>query len=55
LLSLPPIFLIIGIIRSDVDSCVTNSWKPLGLQLIGRPFDEETMLRIAGVLETALA
>ncbi|NBC33283.1 MAG: Asp-tRNA(Asn)/Glu-tRNA(Gln) amidotransferase subunit GatA [Alphaproteobacteria bacterium] len=25
---------------------------PLGLQLIGRPFDEETMLRIAGMLET---
>ena len=26
---------------------------PLGLQLIGRPFDEETVLRTAGVLETA--
>jgi aspartyl-tRNA(Asn)/glutamyl-tRNA(Gln) amidotransferase subunit A len=26
---------------------------PLGLQLIGRPFDEETLLRAAGVLETA--
>ncbi len=26
---------------------------PLGLQLIGRPFDEETVLRAAGVLETA--
>ena len=26
---------------------------PLGLQLIGRPFDEETVLKVAGVLETA--
>ena len=26
---------------------------PLGLQLIGRPFDEETVLRVAGVLENA--
>jgi aspartyl-tRNA(Asn)/glutamyl-tRNA(Gln) amidotransferase subunit A len=26
---------------------------PLGLQLIGRPFDEETVLRTAGVLEQA--
>ncbi|HIJ37554.1 MAG TPA: Asp-tRNA(Asn)/Glu-tRNA(Gln) amidotransferase subunit GatA [Rhodospirillaceae bacterium] len=28
---------------------------PLGLQLIGRPFDEETLLRVAGVLEKAAA
>jgi aspartyl-tRNA(Asn)/glutamyl-tRNA(Gln) amidotransferase subunit A len=26
---------------------------PLGLQLIGRPFDEETVFRVAGVMETA--
>ncbi|HIJ61853.1 MAG TPA: Asp-tRNA(Asn)/Glu-tRNA(Gln) amidotransferase subunit GatA [Rhodospirillaceae bacterium] len=26
---------------------------PLGLQLIGRPFDEETVLKVAGVLEAA--
>jgi aspartyl-tRNA(Asn)/glutamyl-tRNA(Gln) amidotransferase subunit A len=26
---------------------------PLGLQLIGRPFDEETVLRVAGVMEAA--
>jgi aspartyl-tRNA(Asn)/glutamyl-tRNA(Gln) amidotransferase subunit A len=26
---------------------------PLGLQIIGRAFDEETMLRVAGVLESA--
>ena len=28
---------------------------PLGLQLIGRPFDEETLLRVAGVIESAAA
>ena len=28
---------------------------PLGLQIIGRPFDEETVLRIAAALETAAA
>jgi aspartyl-tRNA(Asn)/glutamyl-tRNA(Gln) amidotransferase subunit A len=26
---------------------------PLGLQLLGRPFDEETLLRVAGVMESA--
>ncbi|PPR24183.1 MAG: hypothetical protein CFH40_00923, partial [Alphaproteobacteria bacterium MarineAlpha10_Bin3] len=26
---------------------------PLGLHLIGRPFDEETLFRVAGVLEDA--
>ncbi len=26
---------------------------PLGLQIIGRAFDEETVLRVGGVLETA--
>ena len=26
---------------------------PLGLHLIGRPFDEETLIRVAGVLESA--
>jgi len=26
---------------------------PLGLQLIGRPFDEETVFKVAGVMETA--
>ncbi|WP_284223921.1 amidase family protein, partial [Brevundimonas denitrificans] len=26
---------------------------PLGLQLLGRPFDEETVIRTAGVLEEA--
>ncbi len=28
---------------------------PLGLQLIGRPFDEETVLRAAGFMEQAAA
>lgn len=28
---------------------------PLGLQLLGRPFDEETVLKVAGVLEAAAA
>lgn len=28
---------------------------PLGLQVIGRPFDEETVFRVSGVLETAAA
>ncbi|MBY0431515.1 MAG: aspartyl/glutamyl-tRNA amidotransferase subunit A, partial [Rhodospirillales bacterium] len=28
---------------------------PLGLQLIGRPFDEETVLKVAGVMEEAAA
>ncbi len=28
---------------------------PLGLQLIGRPFDEETVFRVAGVMEKAAA
>ena len=28
---------------------------PLGLQLIGRAFDEETVLKVAGVLEDAAA
>ena len=26
---------------------------PLGLQLIGRPFDEETVFKVAGVMESA--
>jgi aspartyl-tRNA(Asn)/glutamyl-tRNA(Gln) amidotransferase subunit A len=26
---------------------------PLGLQLIGRPFDEETVLKVADVMEKA--
>ena len=33
---------------------VNTRGLPLGLQLIGRPFDEETLLRGAEVLETAV-
>ena len=32
---------------------LSNDQLPLGLQLIGRPFDEATMLKAAGVLEEA--
>jgi aspartyl-tRNA(Asn)/glutamyl-tRNA(Gln) amidotransferase subunit A len=32
---------------------LSNNNLPLGLQLIGRPFDEETVLRVGGVLEAA--
>jgi len=32
---------------------LSSDGLPLGLQLIGRPFDEETLFRVAGVMETA--
>jgi len=32
---------------------LSSDGLPLGLQLIGRPFDEETVFRVAGVMETA--
>ena len=32
---------------------LSSNGLPLGLQLIGRTFDEETLLRAAGVLEEA--
>jgi aspartyl-tRNA(Asn)/glutamyl-tRNA(Gln) amidotransferase subunit A len=31
----------------------TDDGLPMGLQLIGRPFDEETMLRLGQVIEDA--
>ncbi|MFC4352865.1 Asp-tRNA(Asn)/Glu-tRNA(Gln) amidotransferase subunit GatA [Fodinicurvata halophila] len=34
---------------------LSSDGLPLGLQLLGRPFDEETVLRSAGVLEEAAA
>tara|TARA_R110000787_G_C13301134_1_gene434498 strand:- start:207 stop:902 length:696 start_codon:yes stop_codon:yes gene_type:complete len=32
---------------------LSSEGLPLGLQLIGKPFDEETVLRVGGVLESA--
>ena len=32
---------------------LSSDGLPLGLQLIGRPFDEETLFRVAGVMESA--
>ena len=32
---------------------LSSEGLPLGLQLLGRPFDEETVLKVAGVLESA--
>ena len=37
----------------SVPAGVDANGLPLGLQVIGRPFDEETMLRVAGVLESS--
>ena len=34
---------------------LSGEGPPLGLQLIGRPFDEETVLRAARALEQAAA
>jgi len=42
-----------GLPAISVPAGLSGDGLPLGLQLIGRPFDEETVLRTAGVLETA--
>ena len=42
-----------GLPGISVPAGLSADGLPLGLQLIGRPFDEETVLRAAGVLETA--
>jgi aspartyl-tRNA(Asn)/glutamyl-tRNA(Gln) amidotransferase subunit A len=34
---------------------LSSDGLPLGLQLIGRPFDEETVFKVAGVMESAAA
>jgi aspartyl-tRNA(Asn)/glutamyl-tRNA(Gln) amidotransferase subunit A len=42
-----------GLPGMSVPSGLSAEGLPLGLQIVGRPFDEETVLRVAGVLETA--
>jgi aspartyl-tRNA(Asn)/glutamyl-tRNA(Gln) amidotransferase subunit A len=42
-----------GLPGISVPAGLSAEGLPLGLQLIGRPFDEETVLRAAGVLEAA--
>ncbi len=42
-----------GLPAISVPAGLDNDGLPLGLHLIGRPFDEETMFRAADVLETA--
>ena len=42
-----------GLPGISIPSGLNGEGLPLGLQLIGRPFDEETLLRVAGVMEKA--
>ena len=42
-----------GLPGISVPAGLSSEGLPLGLQLIGRTFDEETLLRVAGVLEEA--
>lgn len=42
-----------GLPGLSVPTGLSDSGLPLGLQLIGKPFDEETVIRVGGVLETA--
>jgi aspartyl-tRNA(Asn)/glutamyl-tRNA(Gln) amidotransferase subunit A len=44
-----------GLPGISVPAGLSAEGRPLGLQLIGRPFDEATMLRTAEVLEQAAA
>jgi aspartyl-tRNA(Asn)/glutamyl-tRNA(Gln) amidotransferase subunit A len=42
-----------GLPAVSVPAGLSADGLPLGLQLIGRAFDEETLFRVAGVMETA--
>ncbi len=42
-----------GLPGISIPAGLSSEGLPLGLQLLGRPFDEETVLRTAGVLEEA--
>ncbi len=42
-----------GLPGISIPAGLNGEGLPLGLQLIGKPFDEETVLRVAGVMETA--
>jgi len=42
-----------GLPGMSVPAGLSGEGLPLGLQLIGKPFDEETLFRVGGVLETA--
>jgi aspartyl-tRNA(Asn)/glutamyl-tRNA(Gln) amidotransferase subunit A len=42
-----------GLPGISVPAGLSGEGLPLGLQLVGRPFDEETVIRAAGVLEAA--
>jgi aspartyl-tRNA(Asn)/glutamyl-tRNA(Gln) amidotransferase subunit A len=42
-----------GLPSISVPAGLSETGLPMGLQLIGRAFDEETVLRTAGVMESA--
>jgi aspartyl-tRNA(Asn)/glutamyl-tRNA(Gln) amidotransferase subunit A len=42
-----------GLPGISVPAALSSDGLPLGLQIIGRAFDEETMFRVAGILEAA--
>ncbi|MFN3075422.1 MAG: Asp-tRNA(Asn)/Glu-tRNA(Gln) amidotransferase subunit GatA [Alphaproteobacteria bacterium] len=44
-----------GLPGMSLPTGLSSEGLPLGLQIIGRPFDEETVLRVGGVMETAAA